>query len=258
LPQQATISPASWHFRAPGGNQVYAAWARAGAEFDIPQANRLLDSMGLTKRDSDRYRLRPDGQRLSLLIDLPPAATEDASVDEAQIVADGWQRLGIEVTLRNWPSAQFSLRQTLGQFQISPMPEAEMDLFTFPDWVFPTTNDRWHPAVGQWYMTGGKKGEAPTGIMKQLLDIYDQIKGEGDIAKSHQLVLKAIRLETTQGYFALGTAGMDPALVMVKDNFCNVPPSNRILGPWEVAGPATSLPETFFYSSPAGSKGAPQ
>jgi peptide/nickel transport system substrate-binding protein len=251
VPQQATISPDSWHFKVPGGMQVFEDWAHAGAGFDIPQGNRLLDSMGLTKRDADGYRLRPDGKRLSLLVDLPPAASEDVSVDETQIAEDGWRKLGIDVNLHNWPLAEFYLRTTIGEYVVSTQSEAEMDLFTYPDWVFPTTANYWHPMVGKWYQTGGKKGEAPTGIMKQLLAIYDQIEGEGNLAKSQQLVLKAIRLETQQGYFSLGTAGQDPALVMVKDNFRNVPPSNRILGPWAVVGPATSYPETFFFASRA-------
>jgi peptide/nickel transport system substrate-binding protein len=250
-PQQATISPDSWHFKVPGGKQVYADWAKAGAAFNLTQANRLLDSMGLTRRDAQGYRLRPDGKRLSLLVDMPPAATEDVSVDESQIAADGWRKLGIEIILHNWPTAQFTLRTSLGQYEISNQSEAEMDLFTYPDWVFPTDPNYWHPTVGKWYTTGGQKGEPPTGIMKQLLDIYDQIKGEGNLAKSQQLVLKAIRLQTTDGYFSLGTAGQDPAPVMIKDNFLNVPPSGRILGPWAVVGPATSFPETFYFASKA-------
>jgi hypothetical protein len=124
-----------------------------------------------------------------------------------------------------------------------------MDLFTRPDWVFPTTDDYWHPLVGKWYMTGGKKGEAPTGLMKRLLGIYDRIQGEKDLARAHQLVLDAIRLETREGFFSLGTAGRDPQLVMIKDNFCNVPSTGRVLGPWGTPEPASSYPETFFFSS---------
>jgi peptide/nickel transport system substrate-binding protein len=248
-PQQATISAAAWHFRVPGGRKAFDDWAKAYAQFDIPAANQLLNEMGLTKRDSGGYRLRPDGKRLSLLIDLPPAATEDISVDESQTVEDGWRRLGIDVSQHNFSSAQFSLRQILGTFQISPLGESEMDLFTYPGWVFPTTEERWHGAVGKWYTTGGKQGEPPTGVCKQLIDIYNQIMAEKDLAKAHQLVLKAVRLETKEGFFCLGTVGDEPALLTIKDNFRNVPPTNRILGPWAIASPASSYPETFFFSS---------
>jgi peptide/nickel transport system substrate-binding protein len=250
-PQQATISPMAWHFKVPGGRKVYDDWAKAYSKFDIPAANKLLDEMGLTKRDSQGFRLRPDGKRLTLLIDLPPGVVDQIAVDEAPVVQDGWERLGIDVTLHNFPSAEFTLRQTLSQFEISPSGESDMDLFTFPDWVFPTSNDLWHGAVGQWYMTNGEKGEPPTGVCKQLLDIYARIKAEKDLAKSQQLMLKAIRLETKEGFFCLGTVGGDPALAIAKDNFRNVPITGTVLGPWATPEPATSYPETFYFSSGA-------
>jgi peptide/nickel transport system substrate-binding protein len=251
VPQQATISAQAWHFRVPGGRKVYDNWAKAYSRFDIAAANKLLDRMGLTKRDSSGFRLRPDGRRLSLLIDLPPAATEDISIDEATIVADGWRRLGIDVNLHNFTSAEFSLRMTLGKCEVTPSNETDMDLFTFPDWVFPTSDDLWHPLVGKWYATGGKQGEPPSGITKRLLDIYARILGEKDMAKSQQLILDAVKLETKQGFFCIGTVGRDPALVMAKENMGNVPTSGRVVGPWATPEPALSYPETFFFSSGA-------
>lgn len=247
-PKQATISREAWHFNTPEGRAVFERWARSYAAFDLEQANRYLDAMGLTRRDAQGYRLRPDGKRLQLTIDLPPASITSYEIDEAVIVRDGWEKLGIEVRLRNWPSAQFSLRQKLGQFEISVHGEAEMDLFTYPDWVFPTTDVYWHARVGKWYKTGGKEGEPPEGIMKRLLDIYDAIKRERDINRAHALVLEAIRLHTEEGLFAIGTVSDTPAIIIAKNRFRNVPTEVRTMGPWAPATPATSYPETFFFA----------
>jgi hypothetical protein len=57
-----------------------------------------------------------------------------------------------------------------------------------------------------------------------------------------------MRLHTEKGLFALGTAGNQPSLVIVKNSFRNVPEEPRILGPWAIVGPATSYPETFFFA----------
>src|SRR5262249_33867908 len=157
--------------------------------------------------------------------------------DEALIAADGWGKLGIDVLLKNWPSAEYTLRQKLGKFEISMHGEAEMDLFTYPDWVFPTTDVYWHGQIGKWYKTGGKEGEAPTDVMKELLDIYAEIIKEKDIEKAHQLVQKAVKLHTERGLFAIGTAANPPILVIAKNSFRNVPTSPRIMGPWAPAGP---------------------
>ena len=50
------------------------------------------------------------------------------------------------------------LRQKLGKFEVSMHGEAEMDLFTYPDWVFPTGDMYWHGQIGKWYQSNGAKG----------------------------------------------------------------------------------------------------
>ena len=41
---------------------------KAYTEYDPAEANRMLDSLGLTERDKDGYRLRPDGKTLAVTI----------------------------------------------------------------------------------------------------------------------------------------------------------------------------------------------
>lgn len=248
-PQQATVSRESWHFRSPEGRKLYDQWARSYADYNPVEANRLLDEIGLTKRDGGGFRLRPDGQRLSLTFEVSADAQEGPEPDEAVIIQENWKNLGIEVLITTPPGAEFSNRQTLGKYTVSTHGEAEMDLFTYPDWVFPTEDKYWHPAIGRWYRTGGKEGEAPTGPMKVLLDIYDRIKTERDPEKCHRLVMDAIRLTIQEGPFCLGTAARTPILVIARNNFRNVPPTG-ILGPWAVSGPASSFPEQFYFAHP--------
>ena len=164
------------------------------------------------------------------------------------ICADGWRQMGIDVVIKNWPGAEHELRQKTGKFEVSTHGEAEMDLFTYPDWVFPTADNYWHAQIGKWYKTGGKEGEAPTGEMKYLLELYAKLSREKDIEKAHKIVHEAIRFHTEKGLFSLGTAANPPSLVIVKDSFRNVPEDPRILGPWAVSGPATSYPESFFFA----------
>ncbi len=121
-----------------------------------------------------------------------------------------------------------------------------MDLFTFPDWVFPTGSKFWHPLTGMWYETGGKKGNPPEGPMKDLLAIFDRIKSEPDLEKCHELVHEAVRLHMKEGPFSLGIVGRAPALVLVKNHFHNVPEHAGVMGPWAVTQPAALYPEQFY------------
>ena len=45
-------------------------WATSYAEYDPERANAFLDEMGLSERDKDGFRLRPDGKTLLLSIDM--------------------------------------------------------------------------------------------------------------------------------------------------------------------------------------------
>jgi len=244
-PQAATISQESWHFLDERGIFLFEQWKKTDANFDLVKANSLLDQIGLIKRDKEGFRLRPDGKRLSIVMDIPAASHISHENDIGLIVAEGWRKIGIDVIIYTPPGAELKLRRDLGNFTVHLHGEAEMDLFTYPDWVFPTSGRYWHPKVGKWYETGGEKGEKPTGVMVELLNIYDLIKKEKDIDIRHELVHKAIKIHIEDGPFHLGTVGRKPFPVIVKNNFHNVP-NKGILGPWAIVGPATSFPEQFY------------
>ncbi|MFQ5923990.1 MAG: ABC transporter substrate-binding protein [Anaerolineales bacterium] len=244
-PQAATVSQEGWHFADVVGQELFEEWKRADADFDLEKANALLDDMGLTQRDKEGYRLRPDGKRLTIIMDVPSSKLNRQENDIGLIIAEGWRKMGIDAVLHTPPGAELGLRRTLGKYTISMHGEAEMDLFTYPDWVFPTLAKYWHPKVGKWYETGGKEGEPPTGPMIKLLDLYDAIKREKDLQKRHQYVRDAVRIHIEEGPFHLGTAARSPSLLIVADHFHNVP-KDGILGPWAIATPATSYPEQCF------------
>ena len=243
--QAATVSQESWHFTDTMGQELFERWKKADADFNIEEANNLLNDMGLTKRDKDGDRLRPDGKKLTIVIDMPSSKQSSQENDIGLIIAEDWRKLGIKIVINTPPGSELSLRRNLGKFTVSMHGEAEMDLFTYPDWVFPTLSKYWHPRVGKWYETGGKEGEPPTGPLKKLLDLYDAIKKESDLQKRHQYVRDAVQIHIDEGPFHLGTAGRSPQLVISKNRFHNVP-STGILGPWAISGPATSYPEQYF------------
>ena len=246
-PQAATVSQEGWHFADQAGQELFEEWKKADADFDISRGNQLLDELGLTQRNKRGIRLREDGQPLQIVMDMPSSNLNRQENDIGLIIADGWREMGLEVILNTPPGAELSLRRNLGKFTVSMHGEAEMDLFTYPDWVFPTLAKYWHPRVGKWYETGGEEGEPPTGPLKELLDLYDAIKKEKDLQKRHQYVRDAVQIHIDQGPFHLGTAARSPSLVMVKKGFHNVP-DNGILGPWAIVTPATSYPEQYFIS----------
>jgi len=247
VPQNSVISEQSWHFRSAEGRQLYKQWRRAFSEYDIARANDLLDEMGL-KRGADGYRLRPDGRRLTLVFMVGSASYSRRENDEAVMIASEWEKLGIKVIISTPPGPEIANRIRQGDYDVTMIGESEMDLFTYPAWVFPVTNEYWHPLTGKWYETGGKQGTPPDGAAKELVDIFMRIKSEPDLEKCHKLVLDAIRVHLREGPFTIGTVGGSPAPVLVKNYLHNVPDTG-VLGPWAVSQPAASYPEQFYLES---------
>ena len=73
-------------------------WATAWAEYDPEKANSMLDEIGLDKKDSEGFRLMPNGQPLSLQINHPLASGSRISNDE--MVRDYWNKVGVRTQVK--------------------------------------------------------------------------------------------------------------------------------------------------------------
>ncbi len=74
-------------------------WRKKWSVLDVAQANALLDKIGLTKKDSDGFRVRTDnGQRLRIQILAVAAFMPYPKMSE--MVADQWRAIGIQADVR--------------------------------------------------------------------------------------------------------------------------------------------------------------
>ncbi|MCB2153799.1 ABC transporter substrate-binding protein [bacterium] len=241
-PRGATITDESWHFQSPRGQEVLERWKKAWSEFNVDKANAKLDEAGLTMRDKNGYRMY-DGKPLTLIVDVQdwPLA-----MDEAILVQGMLRNVGLNVLLQRDIGGRRDRRVREAEFDLYMQHMSEMDLFTFPGYVFPVVAYYWHPQTGRWYITGGDKGKAPTGWTKELVDIFDEIKRTKDQEKRHDLVLDAIEIQLREGPVIIGTTGRQFAPVVTKRNLRNIPKSG-VIGPWAIVQPANRNPEQFFF-----------
>ena len=71
------------------------AWYNDNLAFDPDRANRLLDAAGLTERDSDGFRVRPDdGKRLNLVIEI--GVLEGPKQAICELISNDWRQVGID------------------------------------------------------------------------------------------------------------------------------------------------------------------
>jgi peptide/nickel transport system substrate-binding protein len=151
---QNTVLPESPLYRP----EYRVAWA----SYDVNEANRLLDVIGLD-RGSDGIRQLPDGRPLEIVVEDSGESAEKSDVLE--LIRDSWQKIGVRVFSRPMQLTLFRRRVFAGQTLMSLDKGIENGLATadMSPWEFaPTTQQQleW-PKWGQYVDTKGQAGEAP-------------------------------------------------------------------------------------------------
>ncbi len=247
-PKQFTVSPQSLHFATEEGRAVYEAWASSYAQLDVDLANQMLDEIGMV-RGEDGFRTLPSGEPFELILDYWDYGLLNQVADASEIFRINLEAVGIKARLNQLADVNEWLG-TLNEnssYMFSAVGAAEMDLWTYPDWVFPIRGERIWPAVGAWYQSGGEVGEAPApgSVEERLIELYEAGFAEGDPAARNELMLEVFRIHTEQGPFAIGACGDLVTPVVVAENFRNVPETG-VLGPWAPASPGNLDPAQFF------------
>ena len=215
-----------------GANTVMPASAlykddyrKAWTQFDPVLANRLLDQMGLTKRDENGIRLLPDGRPMVIVVDLAEESTEETDVLE--LIKDTWHEIGIDIFAKPSQIEVFRDRVFAGDSLMSigfgidnGFPSADMS----PEEFVPTTQQQlmW-PKWGQYIETAGEDGQkVDLPEAKQLQDLMDQWRLAADTAARTQIWSQILSIWADQVY-SIGTVAGVPQPVVVSRHLMNVP-----------------------------------
>jgi len=151
---QNTVLPQSPLFRA-----EYRDWSN----YDLDQANKLLDELGLDKRDSDGMRLLPDGRPAAIIVEDSGESREKSDVLE--LIRDSWRLVGLQLYSKPSQLTLFRRRVSSGEALMALDKGLENGLATAtmsPAELAPTAQDQleW-PKWGEYVQTKGRSGEAP-------------------------------------------------------------------------------------------------
>jgi peptide/nickel transport system substrate-binding protein len=151
-----TVLPESPLFRP----EYQTAWVA----HDPDQANALLDEVGLKERGSDGIRILPDGRSAQIIVE--SAGESTLETDVLELITDHWNKIGISLFIRTSQRDVFRSRAMGGQIMMAiwsgvdnGVPTADMNPAPFA----PTRDDQlqW-PVWGNYYLSNGEMGEAPT------------------------------------------------------------------------------------------------
>lgn len=252
-PKQSTISPQSWHFASAEGQKVFDAWAAADATYDPDLAVEYFEKANFTDQDGDGLRDLPSGEAFKLVIDMTGWARDEVDIPASETFRENLIELGVDVAPLNMVSGtpDSALREKESTFMLRGCHASEVDIWTYPDWIFPLRGggegSRSWPMQGKWRQTGGAEGWEPESgsPAAKLQALYDKGMAEPTVDGRHKIVWEAIQVHIDDGPFTLGAAGDQPMPVVVKNNVHNVPEFG-ILGPWAPGSPGNTNPSQYW------------
>ena len=214
---QNTVLPQSPLYRP----EYRQAWAK----YDIAEANRLLDEIGLARGD-DGLRHLPDGRPLDIVIEDSGELREKGDVTE--LIRDSWRKVGIRLFTRPMQLTLFRRRVFSGQTLMSIAKGIENGLATadMSPWEFAPTQQQqlqW-PKWGQYFETKGLAGEPPDlPAAGRLLALYEAWLGAADADGARaDLARDAAASGPTRSIRSASIAGV-PQPVVVSTRLRNVP-----------------------------------
>ena len=237
-PRQYTVIPQSSYFDP--------SFATAYAQYDPDAANKLLDAMGLKWDAKHQFRLMPNGQPLAFTLEYFLIETPKDKVSE--LVKEYWQNLGIDVTLKQISGELDQQRYVGNQVQVGLWHgDCASDwLFSTNSFIVPYINQwgvTWGPKWGDWYMTKGAQGEEPPAEIKRILKVREDFLKAVDPQERVRLGKDLLRSQA-ENLWVIGTVGLWPAPVVVKNNLRNIP--EKGLHGWDVMWTYPYNPEQFF------------
>ena len=217
VPSQVQVIPGS-KFRVEENVTMFT-------EYDPDAAASMLDDMGLTAGD-DGMRMRPDGEPLVLRLDIQIG--QAGSEDVGELLREFFGEVGIELDVRAVARDQIRALIDGNDIEVGIWIADKCSDSMFPHtpvWhvpFLPTDWNQWGPEWAKWYATGGAEGEEPTGDVKDVQDLFDQMQITIDEAERIKIGKQILQLNI-DNLWNIGDVGEVPIPVIIGTNFRNYP-----------------------------------
>lgn len=231
----------------PESPYYHEAAAKNYIEYDPDTANQLLDDMGLTERDSNGIRLRPDGTPISISLEV--MSFRDDFIDALELISGWWGDVGVGASVRPEDNSLYGTRRR-GAEHDGGVNFSGAGLYTpiRPDRMIPITDDCiWAPDWGRWYATDGASGEEPPDEVKHQMDLYDQLLQTPDLADQQALWNEIMDLNA-ENLYHMGICDRATVPCTVSNRMRNVPESGWDIA-WEAGNVSTTNTCQWFIAS---------
>jgi len=195
------------------------------ATLDLDRAGKLLDGLGLNRRDDQGIRLLPDGRPLDIIVET--AGEDSEQTDILELIKEDWLKIGVKMFIKPLQRENLRNRIFAGETQMSVWSGLE-DAVPTADWspeeLAPTSQQQlqWS-SWGNYYETSGKGGEKPDmDIANKLLKLNSDWR-TADTAEGRSKVWRAMLDIHADQIFSIGVISSVPQPVVVSNRLHNVP-----------------------------------
>ena len=195
-------------------------YVKAYTQHDPNTANQLLDSLGLTRRNAEGFRLMENGQILEIILDVNDWAS---ATEVAELLKDDFAKIGVKLVVRTLQSNHWFTSTSAGEHQIALYMGGGGDYpLISPLWYYPVSMyTYWAPKWGMWYETGGTGGEEPPQEIKALLELYEAAMVAPSEDEGVRLVKEAFKMHA-ENLWTIGIIGEAPTPIAVQNHLGNV------------------------------------
>ncbi|MCP4642365.1 MAG: ABC transporter substrate-binding protein [bacterium] len=220
----------------------------AYTEFDPDEANRLLDEIGLDKRDGSGVRLRPDGQPIHIFIDVPNML---GNIQLLELVASHWTNVGVKTDVKILARELFYMRKDGAMHDCAVWWFADEQVPTIdPRWFLPfSTESLQGVGYARWFMSFGESGIEPSGDILKCIQLYRKIMNTPDEDEQIRLFKEIIEYNR-KNLWVIALVGRVPAPGIVQNDFRNVP--DKAISGWIFRTPGNAAPECFAIEADGG------
>lgn len=221
------------------------SYEKAYIEYEPGKSAALLDEMGI-KIGRAGKRMRPDGEPLKISLDV--MVSVQSWVDVAEIVASNLKSIGIDAEVKSESMELFRQRTQSAAHDIALWSgDGGIECLLDPRWYFPYSSESLNaPLYAQWFQSGGKKGEEPPPVIKEMMETYSQILSTVSEEKKKELFSKIIAANE-ENLWVVGLVHDPPDYYVVAKNMFNVP--KKDFQSWIYPNPGPIHPEQFSFTS---------
>ncbi len=219
-------------------------------ELNVKKANELLDSIGLTKKNREGFRLRTDnGEMLRIQIDVAQTLTPTWP-QQAEMIIQQWKAIGIAADAKLLERSLFYTRVRNDDNQMSIFSNnGSESLYLYPSPALPVDPMSSQGGAGhaKWYASNGATGMKPESA--EMLKAYDLLRGASSMHEDERTkAAQEIWRLAVDNVWTIGLVGLSPNYMgtrVVNLKLENVP--ERVCTSQHCRTPWSAHPYQWFY-----------